>query len=48
MNDGRGKEETRGKRDIMERHVEGFNFPGGRGAVEKGATLPPNICNVFF
>ena len=46
--DIRGRDEMDGGGDEIGGHVEGFDFPGGRGGGGVGATLHPNIYNVFF
>jgi len=46
--DIRGRERNDGGGGGFGGHVEGFDFPGGRGVGGVGATLYPNIYNVFF
>ena len=43
-----GRDETTGDGEDNEGHGKGIDFPGGRGGVGRGATLYPNIYNVFF
>ena len=43
-----GRERTEEGGDELGDRVEGFDFPGGEGGSRGGATLNPNIYNIFL
>jgi len=43
-----GRERTDGGGGGIGGRVEGFDFPRGEGGSRGGATLSPNIYNIFF